>query len=86
MPHFLRKGAVTRLVGHVDTLAMLGELPAMIHTAYTTGFVAAKVERGQTMGTILAQQADRPIGSPEGNQIFAQQAYTLDTAPGLELC
>src|SRR5438270_179876 len=69
-------------IRHVDAGAIGGELPAVVDASEALLLVATEEQGGASVRAVVLDQADRSIGSPKADQIFAEQPYAQWVAVG----
>src|SRR5580698_5505026 len=80
-----REVVLARHVGHVETVALGVELPAVIGATQPAFLVAAKKQRGAAMWAAMVEDADLPGAVAERDQLFAEQHQPQRGAVRLEL-
>ena len=60
------------------------KLPAVVHTAESTLFVAAEEQRRTAMGTGVREQADVTGGVAEGDKVLPEESYPQWRAIGFD--
>ncbi len=73
--HLGLEGLALWHIGHIDAVAMHIELPAVVHAAQSTLFIAAKEQGRAAMGAIGIHQARAPLGVPEQDEVFAEDLH-----------
>ena len=73
MLHFRRETACRWFRRHLDDVAVDVDLPAVVETPQPGFLVAAERKRRAPMRTVLADDAEPPVGIAKHDEVFAEQ-------------